>query len=143
MFECQVECTVKRCIEERQNTERHTHTLFSNTAMYRLVKAGITHTHTHTHLRNLQIEGKLRSEVSRAQEVDEAGKLPLGRVCVCVCVCVCVSVRAWVRVGVHVCVSDPFTAPPPSCLSHQGVPPGTLAIGPEAEDSFSKGNLTT
>ena len=41
-------------------------------------------------------------------------------------------------------VSNSFTAPPPaSCLSHQGVPPGTVAIDPEAEGSFSKRNLTT
>ena len=32
---------------------------------------------------------------------------------------------------------------PASCLSHQGVPPGTVAIDPEAEGSFSKTNLTT
>ena len=47
--------------------------------MYRLMKAGITHTHTHTHTSQKFANRRktLRSEVSRAQEVDEARKLPL------------------------------------------------------------------
>ena len=100
--------------------------------MYRLMKAGITHTHTHTHTSQKFANRRktLRSEVSRAQEVDEARKLPLG------CpLCVCAPSRS--------AVYDSFTAPHPSCLSHQGVPPGTVAIDPEAEDFFSKSNLTT